>query len=171
MMLDKKVMMMDAGTALFQTEKPYGTVAGGVKVELRKYGKVLRPQEIQPGDLPGTAGECDYFLDWSTPLRRRYISCKVDDAGTAGQTAEGEPVRRYAVSFKEGNRNTALRRVSTLLLAHVFFIGGLVRIPGVPRSLTILAGIAAGLCLMYLWLRPSRRAKRVVDTIRTYLEG
>lgn len=170
-MLDKEVKMMDAGTALFHTEKPYGTVAGGVKVELQKYGKVLRMQEINPQELPDTAGECDYFLDWSTPLRKRYIACKVDDAGTVGKTEEGEEVHRYAVSFKEGHRDTLLRRISTLLLAHFFFIGGLVRIPGIPYALTLPVGIAAGLYIMFLWLRPSRRAKQVVDAVRAYLEG
>ena len=170
-MFDKKVLLIDAGTGMFETEKPFGTVAGGVKVELQKYGRVLRASEVDPADLPETAGEFDYFLDWSTPLRKRYITCKVDDAGKAGETGEGEEIRRYAVSFKEGNRNTALRRVCALLIAHIFFIGGFVKIPGVPRVLTLGAGICLGLFTMYRWLRPSMRAQQVAAELRNYLDG
>ena len=39
-MADKTVQMMDAGMRLFDTEKPYGTVLGGIKTEMSKYGKV-----------------------------------------------------------------------------------------------------------------------------------
>lgn len=170
-MFDKKVLLIDAGTGMFETEKPFGTVAGGVKVELQKYGRVLRFSEVDPSDLPEAAREFDFFLDWSTPLRKRYISCKVDDAGKAGETGEGEEIRRYAVSFKEGNRNTVLRLICTLVIAHIFFIGGLVKIPGIPRILTLVAGVAIGLFIMYLWLRPSTRAQQVTEELRNYLDG
>ena len=68
-MIDKKVQMMDAGMVLFTSEKPFGTVLGGIKAELTKLGKVKRANEISPDELPDTTGECDLFVDWSTPLR------------------------------------------------------------------------------------------------------
>lgn len=58
-MIDKKVQMMDAGMVLFTSEKPFGTVLGGIKAELTKLGKVKRANEISPDELPDTTGECD----------------------------------------------------------------------------------------------------------------
>ena len=170
-MLDRKVQMMDAGTGLFETAKPFGTVLGGLKVELEKYGKVLRAQEIDPVDLPETTGACDLFLDWSTPLRKRYIACRLEDAGGAGKTGEGEEIRRYAASFKEGNRNTPLRKICILLIAHIFFIGGIVDGLDIPRVITSIAGVALGLLVMYLWLKPStlaqKQVRRLVGQVNT----
>ena len=105
-MIDRKVQMMDAGMRLFETEKPYGTVLGGIKTEMAKYGKVLRTNEIVPEDLPPTTGDCDLFLDRSTRFKSKYLSCRLEDAGAVGQTPDGETVRRYAATIKEGNRNT-----------------------------------------------------------------
>ena len=110
-MIDRKVQMMDAGMVLFQTEKPFGTVLGGIKTELLKYGKVLRRNEFNESELPETTGECDLFLDWSAPLRKRYISVRLEDAGTVGKTEDGEDIHRYAACLKEGNRCTATRLV------------------------------------------------------------
>ena len=62
-MIDKRIQMMDAGMRLFQTEKPFGTVLGGIKTEMAKYGKVLRANEIDPSRLPDSTGESDIFLD------------------------------------------------------------------------------------------------------------
>ena len=54
-MIDDKVQMMDAGMRLFESEKPYGIVLGGIKTEMAKYGKVSRTHMSPTGfktDLP-----------------------------------------------------------------------------------------------------------------------
>ena len=73
--------MMDAGMRLFETEKPFGNVLGGIKHEMESYGKVYRRPDSTPSMFPDSTGECDLFLDWSTPLRKRCISCRLEDAG------------------------------------------------------------------------------------------
>ena len=88
-----KTQMMDAGMALFTSEKPFGTVLGGIKMEMSKYGAVRRANEISAEEIPDTTGECDLFVDWSTPLRWRAISCRLEDAGPAGTNAEGAELR------------------------------------------------------------------------------
>ncbi len=80
-----KTQMMDAGMTLFTSEKPFGTVLGGIKMEMSKYGAVRRANEISPEEVPDTTGECDLFVDWSTPLRWRAISCRLEDAGRGNQ--------------------------------------------------------------------------------------
>ena len=98
---------MDAGMRLFDTEKPYGTVLGGIKTEMTKYGKVLRAKELEGVVLPDACIGCDLFLDRSTKYKTKYISCTLEDAGTVGTTEEGEQIHRYAASLKEGNKSTA----------------------------------------------------------------
>lgn len=109
-MFDKKIQMMDAGMRLFDSPKPFGTVLGGMKTEMAKHGTVLRPNEINPANLPETTGVCDLFLDWSSPLKKRYLSCRIEDAGIVGKTDEGEEIHRYAVTFKEGHSGIAFRK-------------------------------------------------------------
>ena len=105
-MIDRNVQMMDAGMRLFESEKPLGTVLGGIKNEMGRYGRLMRRNEIDPEELPATTGDCDLFLDRSTRFKSKYLSCRVEDAGTVGKTADGEEIHRYAASLKEGNRNT-----------------------------------------------------------------
>ena len=164
--------MMDAGMGLFKTEKPFGIVLGGIKVEMQKHGKVFRYNEIDAAQLPPTTGECDLFLDWSTPFRKRCISCRLEDAGECGKTDEGETVHRYAASFKEGSRNTGARIILVLLLAGIFIGLGIAGIPQVPRTFTILAGIALGTATVYCGLMPSLKARKTVrKLIETVKEG
>ena len=105
-MIDRETQMMDAGMRLFLTEKPYGNVLGGIKTEMAKHGKVLRPNEIVDSDLPEASVGCDLFLDRSTRFKSKYISCSLEDAGIVGTTPDGEDIHRYAASLKEGNKNT-----------------------------------------------------------------
>ena len=105
-MIDKKTQMMDAGMRLFETEKPFGTVLGGIKTEMAGYGKVLRNNEIVESELPEASIGCDLFLDRSTRYKTKYITCKLEEAGMVGTTPDGEEIHRYAVSLKEGNKNT-----------------------------------------------------------------
>ena len=116
-MIDKRVQMMDAGMRLFETEKPFGTVLGGIKTEMAKYGKVLRHNEIVPEELPEAAAGCDLFLDWSGRLQKRYISCRLEDAGLVGKTADGEDIHRYAASLLEGHSGISNRRCTRLVEA------------------------------------------------------
>ena len=46
-MIHKNVQMMDAGCVLFQTEKPYGIVLGGVKREMEKFGTGMIDTEFK----------------------------------------------------------------------------------------------------------------------------
>ena len=105
-MIDRETQMMDAGMRLFETEKPFGTVLGGIKTEMAKYGKVLKPNEIVESELPEASVGCDLFLDRSTRFKTKYISCALEDAGVVGTTPDGEEIHRYAASLKEGNKNT-----------------------------------------------------------------
>ena len=73
-MIDRNVQMMDAGMRLFESEKPLGTVLGGIKNEMGRYGRLMRRNEIDPEELPATTGDCDLFLDRSTRFKSKYLS-------------------------------------------------------------------------------------------------
>lgn len=161
-MIDKKVQMMDAGMMLFTSEKPFGTVLGGIKTEMAKYGDVKRFNEISSDSVPDTTGECDLFLDWSTPFRWRAISCKLEDAGEADRNENGDEVRRYAASFKEGNKNRGFKVVLILTLAAAVIVLGLVGLDGVPGIFTVAASIVVAATLLVFCLRPSPKAQKAV---------
>jgi len=164
-MIDRKVQMMDAGMGMFQTEKPFGTVIGGIKSELAKYGKVWKLNEIKEEELPPTTGDCDIFMDWSTPLRHRHISCKLEEAGLVGKTDEGEEIHRYAASFKEGNRNTTLKSTIVLACALVILVLGILGTDGVPGIVTILAALAIDVLGIIWCLRPSVKAQKLIRSL------
>lgn len=181
---DDKVQMMDAGTALFTGKDGFGSAIGAVKAEMDVYGTTLRSREFRQEDLPRTTKECDLFLNGSTLWRKRYISCKVEDAGDTGlRTEDGEPIRRYAAIFKEGNRSTVLRGA-----VHVLICAGLTAcmFPGIlPEALSgqiaalsapagvlrIIAGILLILVVLYLWIIPSRDARHIVNQIQQALRS
>ena len=161
-MIDKKVQMMDAGMTLFTSAKPFGTVLGGIKTEMSKYGDVKRSNEISADSVPDTTGECDLFLDWSTPFRRRAVSCRLEDAGPAGRNVGGEDLRRYAVSFKEGNKNRGFKVACVLALAAAVIVLGVIGLDGVPGIFTIAASIAVAAGVLIFGLRPSPKAQKAV---------
>ena len=108
--------MMDAGMRLFETEKPFGTVVGGIKNETSKYGKVLRAKDMEGIELPAASVGCDLFLNRSTKYKTKYISCTIEDAGEVGTTSDGEQIRRYARGWKVGRiSKTALAVLRTAL--------------------------------------------------------
>lgn len=164
-MIDKKVQMMDAGMTLFTSGKPFGTVLGGIKTEMSKYGDVKRPNEISADSVPDTTGECDLFLDWSTPFRWRAISCRLEDAGPAGRNEDGEEIRRYAASFKEGNKNRGLKVALVLAFAAAVIALGVVGLGGVPGIFTIIAAVAVAAALLVFGLRPSPKAQKAVRNL------
>ena len=164
-MIDKKVQMMDAGMTLFTSGKPFGTVLGGIKTEMSKYGDVKRPNEISADSVPDTTGECDLFLDWSTPFRWRAISCRLEDAGPAGRNEDGEEIRRYAASFKEGNKNRGLKVALVLAFAAAVIALGVVGLDGVPGIFTIIAAVAVAAALLVFGLRPSPKAQKAVRNL------
>jgi len=164
-MIDKKLQMMDAGMVLFETEKPFGTVIGGIKTEMIKYGKVLRRNEFDENELPESAEDCDLILDWSSMLRRRCISCRLEDAGITGKTEDGEDIHRYASIFKEGNRNTPARKVLAWALALACIVLGCIGIPYSPKALTVIVGIVAAGFALYHLLKPSTKAQEVVSDL------
>ena len=165
-MIEKRTNMLDAGTVRFRTEKPFGTVLGGLKTEMQRYGTVLRADEADPDRLPPTCGPCDLFLDASTPFRTRYIAATVEDAGPAGETPDGESVRWYAVTFKEGNRNPLLRTRPALAAALCIAAGLPTAAASLPRILTVPAGLALAATCLYALLSPSRKAERTVARLK-----
>jgi len=124
-MIDRKVKMMDAGTALFTIDGGLGTALGQVKAEMAVYGKAYRAGELEKEDLPEMVEDWDLFLDYSTAWRNRYLVCKVDAVGMSDATGAGNPelgANRYAASFSEGNSSTRLRGVCLGALTIIFFI-------------------------------------------------
>lgn len=169
-MFDKKTQMMDAGMALFVSPKSLGTVIGGVMVELRKSGKVLRRNDIDPSSLPESTGDCELFLDWSTPMRWRYVSATVEDAGEAGTNAEGEPLRRYAVSFKEGNRNKAVKKAIVYALAAAILALGITGIKGVPGFITVILALVIDFIMVMEALKPSVEAQKRITSLLSIMK-
>ena len=164
-MIDKKVQMMDAGMVLFTSEKPFGTVLGGIKAEMTKLGDVKRSNEISPDELPDTTGECDLFVDWSSPLRWRAISCRLEDAGLVGHNPDGEEIRRYALCLKEGDKNGKGKVSAVLFFAVIAIAIGIYGIDGVPGIFTVPAGIVLAVCVVILGLRPSVKAQNAVRNL------
>lgn len=152
-----KVQMMDAGMTLFGSPEELGTVIGIVKEKLLPYGNVFNANELSDVELPGSTGECDLFLDWSTCWRIRYISCHLESAGES----EYEGIHRYAATFREGNRNTTFRGAVMIFLlfccmAAVFSGQGL---------FFGISGIALSLIVAYLWILPSGKAQKAVNAL------
>lgn len=164
-MIDKRVQMMDAGMVLFTSEKPFGTVLGGIKAEMSRYGVVRRANEISNGDVPDTTGECDLFVDWSTPFRWRAISCRLEDAGYAGRNDDGEEIRRYAASFKEGNRNRGVKVTLLIVFAVAVIVSGLLCPDGSAGIFTFAVSVALSAALLIFGLRPSVKAQRAVKNL------
>ena len=160
-MIDKNVQMMDAGMAMFNSSAGFGEIIGMTKSELMRLGgKIYEVGDrdggkfsttVPPKDLPDGIGDCDLFLDWSNSGRKRYISAKIESAGDG----------RYVVRFKEGNKNTSLRNLFFALLGAYGIIGLI--LAGNPVGK--LSGIALALFSLYLWAKPSMKAKRVVEDL------
>lgn len=157
--------MMDAGMRLFQTEKPFGTVLGGIKTEMAKYGAVLRANETDPSMFPETIGDYDLFLDWSSATKYRYISCKLEDAGEIGATDEGEPIHRYAVMLKEGNRNKPLNTLLAIAIFLVFLALAFIIGKGRPSFWLVLIFLALGCLTAFRLLRPSKEATALIGKV------
>ncbi len=169
-MIEKKVNMMDAGMRLFLTEKPFGTVLGGIKVEMAKYGNVLRPNEIDTSALPPTTGVCDLFLDRSTRYKSKYLACSLEDAGTVGSTPDGEPIHRYAVTLKEGNRNTNVGLYVHLALVLIWAMLGWFVSDG--NAWIVILFTAIGLYGAWRMLRPSKDNTRLANhLLEIFAEG
>ena len=151
-MIDRNVQMMDAGMRLFESEKP--TVLGGIKNEMGRYGRLMRRNEIDPEELPATTGDCDLFLDRSTRFKSKYLSCRVEDAGTVGKTADGEEIHRYAASLKEGNRNTNVGIYVHLALIIIWAMLGWFLSEG--NAWIVLVFTAVGVFGAWRQLRPSK---------------
>lgn len=138
---------MDAGMTLFHSGSEFGDTLGQVAAEMKVYGNVLKPCDMDDAKLPESTGECDLFLDWSTPWRVRYISCKVENAGND----------RYAATFKEGNRSTVLRGAVMFCLLVSFAASALL-----AHGICAIAGIMMAGLTAYLWILPSRKARNTV---------
>ena len=168
--LHRKVLMMDAGTALFTGAAGFGDAIGRVKAEMDVFGKTRHVADLRPEDLPAAVRDCDLFLDASTPWRIRYIACKVEDAGSTGRTDAGDrEIRRYAAVFTEGNKSSVLRNAA-FLLAAFSILAGIALLPYPWYS--DVAGAVLVLVVLLAALRPSRNALLTVRHIQeTLREG
>ena len=170
MMTDKEVQMMDAGMRLFDSEKPFGTVLGGIKTEMARYGKVLRANEIAEAEIPGASAGCDLFLDRSTRFKTMYISCTLEEAGTVGTTPDGEEIHRYAASLKEGNKNTNVGVYVSLALILIWAMLGWFVSDGSGWIALVFALI--GIYGAWRSLRPSKDNSRVITALlEAFAEG
>lgn len=170
-MIDRNVQMMDAGMVLFTSEKPFGTVLGGIKTEMAKLGNVRRSNEFALSELPDTTGECDLFVDWSTALRWRAISCRLEDAGLVGHNSDGEEIRRYALCLKEGDKNRKGKVAVVFLFAAMLITLGVTGVSGVPVFLTAPIGIALAALAVFFGLRPSVKAQNAVRNLLETARG
>ena len=168
-MIDRNTQMMDAGMRLFDSEKPFGNVLGGIKTELGLYGKVLRTNEIEDKILPPSAAGCDLFLDRSTKYKWKYLSCTLEDAGTIGKTPDGEDIHRYAVSLKEGNKNTNTGIYVHLALVIIWAMLGWFVSNGNGWITTLFAFI--GIFGAWRMLRPSKDNSQVVSQLLDSFEN
>ena len=167
-MIDKSVQMMDAGMRLFETEKPFGTVLGGIKTEMAQYGKVSRANEMDMDALPAASVGCDIFLDRSTKYKSKYISCTLEDAGVVGKTPDGEEIHRYAATLKEGNRNTNTGLYFFLSLIMIWAMLGWFISKG--SGLLTVVFMLTGVYGAYHNLRPSRDNARLAEQLLTAFE-
>ena len=141
----KDLQMMDAGSVLIETGEGFGSVIGCVKAELAEYGEVK-------------ATDFGFSMDFSNSWRRRRISCTVEDAGSTGRTdSEDREIRRYAVTFKEGNASGWLRKVFfAVLLAALAIL--------TFRCVFALAGF---LLAAYWSIIPASSSRHVLDKIKS----
>ena len=148
---DRKAQMMDAGGARFILRGGYGTALGLVRHHMEEVGKVFPAQDSLP--VPPSTGPYDLFVDLSSPWRRRYISCKVDDSGEAPEwKSEEGPSRHYSATFKQGDRSTPLR--STVFAICALALLGIALFGGAP-FLVKLCLIVLALLVAYAWTAPS----------------
>ena len=160
--------MMDAGTALFTSKGSFGTVLGQVRAEMGEYGKVYRKEELPSDNLPVGLEPFELFLDHSSVWRTGYISCLVEDAGDTGEVSqEGEPIRRFAVSFKQGDRTSPLRTICLLMVALVPFIISIMYGFG---GWGILISAIIALCIAYVWITPGKKGVALCNKIKANLE-
>lgn len=169
---DKKTQMMDAGSVFYKTSEGFGFALGAVKTVLSPLGKLYEVSEdggkfsqtVKMEDLPDSVEAADFFLDLSTPWRNRYISCKVEDAG---KDTAGEGLERYAVSLREGNSNTPLRRGLLSCSAAVLFLAAILCGWGFLADLLLIC-----LSLLCLWLLvcPSAIQQKTIGHIKESLK-
>jgi len=139
--------MMDAGSVLAETGEGFGSMIGCVRAELAYYGKV-------------TETEDGFLMDFSNSWRVRRISCKVEDAGPAGRIdAEDREVRRYAVTFKEGNASGWLRKLVFAIVMIAFAV----------LTFRCFFAIVGLLLAAYCSIIPASSSRRVLDAIKNRL--
>lgn len=155
--MDKKIQMMDAGTALFTISEDFGTALGMVKTAMGAFGgTVYRAIETGTDGFPEGAADADLLLDFSSRWRNRCISCKLEYAGEA----EGGK-HRYAAVFKQGDSSGRIRDY-TLLTLCVIIVLGMITAPGAIR---IIAGILLIILIGYWRISPSKDARIRVEEI------
>lgn len=152
-MMEDKVPMMDAGMRLFETDKPFGTVLGGIKVEMAKHGKILTTEN----------SGYDLLLDRSTKYKKKFISCLLEDSGVVGKTADGEEIHRYSASLKEGNKNTNVGIYVAASLVIIWAMLGWLVSNG--NTLLTIVFTAVGIFGAWRLIRPSKDNPRLVNQL------
>ena len=146
----KKVgMMMDGGTATFDTE-------GGMEAAA---SKVMKAMEEEGGEV-SMENENFILLDSSYKWMTRYIRATIQKAAIEGRQDA------YCVSFKEASNSTALRHYS-LLLGTLALLVILVRLIGNWWGLIPAAVIIC--CYVFLTYSPDKgniaRMKRIINKL------
>jgi len=171
---DKKIQMLDAGTSIFLSTLPYGSAIGALKDELSLYGKVYGNPSQE--DLPKGVYPCDFFLDYSTPWRRRYISCRLESDGevcsylgadsriTTEPTPGSVPLYRYAAVFNQGDGNTPLRITVIAVCVAVLCILAVLAVPKWGWILIVAGLLASGRILI-------AQSKKAHETVRTIIRS
>ena len=96
----KVILMMDAGTVLFQSSGGFGPNIGQLQKEMEDFGKVVRIKDAPLEQIPEPARDFDFLLEVRNFFSTRYLAARLTDAGPVAATSEdGREVRRYAIEF------------------------------------------------------------------------
>ena len=170
--IDKTVKMLDSGTALLCHSGGFGPMLGQVRAELLDFGTSIFSSKdcSSMGNFPPSGGEgWDFFLDFSSALRKRYISCTVFDAGDTGRVdSEDRPIRKYAVEIRSGWKDTPLSRGILCILPLSILI--LLIWGPLPWWANLLCLLIAALSVWAL-VTPDRKTSGAARKIRHSLEA
>lgn len=151
--MDTKVQMMDAGSEFFSMEEGFGTAMGQVRAEMRPFGRV----EDEGGWI---------LLDSSDIWMKRYVLCRVEDAGMSGEK------HRYCTVFKEGSRSTLLRKLCHLAAAAACIIYAFRFTPeGWKGGLLTAALCIVAIFILYNMLKASASSVRTLERLKAKIAG
>lgn len=150
--MDSKIQMMDAGSVFFSMEEGFGTAMGQVRAEMKAFGRV--------GDVDDWM-----LLDSSDLWMKRYVLCRVEDAGMS----DGR--HRYCAVFREGSRSTPLRNLCLLACAAGCLVFAFTATPKDWKGvmLTVLF-ILVAISICYDMMRASRSSVETLERLKGKIE-